>query len=152
MSPQVLVAEDTLNSQQFPAVATVGNDSWVVWQTSGVDADGASIAARKFGFNGGYLTSELQVNEFSVGDQVGPDIAVGATGDVFLSWLSDGQDGDSNGHVSGRGDSMVAYAATPGRNAPNTRCFVPVVDRSRARLRVRDELHSDACHSKIRSS
>ncbi|MCA9102486.1 MAG: hypothetical protein KDA63_15095, partial [Planctomycetales bacterium] len=75
-------------------------DFVVTWTAYGdADGDGAGVFMRLFGRNGLPLTSEMQVNTFTAGDQRNANVAMDADGDFVIVWESELQDpyDDSSG-------------------------------------------------------
>ncbi|MGQ0700891.1 MAG: Calx-beta domain-containing protein [Panacagrimonas sp.] len=85
-------ASDLVN----PSVARdADGDYVVVWQGRG--ADSADIFARLFKRDGTPRGSAFEINQFVVGNQEQPDVAMTSTGDFVVVWESANQDGDSSG-------------------------------------------------------
>jgi hypothetical protein len=101
-----------------PTVAVDGAGNFVVlWNTLGedggpytlghLDIGSESVAGRRFDVSGTPLGPKFQVNTFTLGNQYGPAVAVGASGNLFAVWTSSfcplfdfnclsGQDGSFN--------------------------------------------------------
>jgi Ca2+-binding RTX toxin-like protein len=93
----------TAANYDAPAIVTKDDGSFiVVWQSLGQDGDGTGIFAQRFNANGAAVGNELQVNDFTTGNQSAPAIAVDANGNFIVTWVSGtevgtGQDGSSYG-------------------------------------------------------
>ena len=78
-------------SQQSVAISADG--SYVVaWSSQNQDASGWSVIARRFSASGQALTAELQVNQFTSGDQKWARVAADSQGNFIVTWTSFGQD------------------------------------------------------------
>lgn len=96
----------------LPSVAGLADGSFfVVWHDEGGDLDGsgAGIFGRLFEADGTPRTDEFQINQFTDGDQIEPEIASDGHGRYVVAWTSDGID------ESGFG---VAARLFDGRGAP----------------------------------
>jgi len=92
----------TTGPQGRPRVAVSEAGQFVVtWQSVGEDGNGYGIFARAFKSNGAPDGSEVQVNQYTTGHQVGPSIASVGDGSFVVVWQSPSQDGDFFG-VFGR--------------------------------------------------
>jgi hypothetical protein len=90
----------TSGSQERPKVAADDSGGFVVvWEDgSSHDGDGYSVWGRVFDSAGAPIATEFQVNEYTTGYQWYPDVAWSRTGDILVSWTSEGdQDGDGGG-------------------------------------------------------
>jgi hypothetical protein len=96
----------TPDYQSYPSVAVDANGRFVVaWQSYYGDDDGYGIRARLFGPDGTPLGGEFQVNTFSTGYQLYPDVAFNADGTFVVVWQTPDADGDGYGVVGRRYDS-----------------------------------------------
>lgn len=95
-APRISAADDG----QFVVV-------WVSW--AGQDGDFAGVYGRRFDPNGAVLGSEFQVNNYTAGGQVYPDVSMNQDGSFIVVWESWYQDGDQMAMVARRYDS----AGTP---------------------------------------
>lgn len=79
------------DDQSAPAIASDPEGNvLIVWQSK--DKDGYGIFGQWFGFAGGKLGGEFQLNAFVSGDQTKPDVAIDETGMAIVTWQSKGQD------------------------------------------------------------
>lgn len=69
----------------------------VVWSSFQQDGSGSGVFGQRFSSAGTRLGAEFQVNSYTIGYQVGANVAVDAQGDFVVVWQSDGQDGDGIG-------------------------------------------------------
>ena len=94
-----LLANTTISGDQtFPKVVTLADGGFLLaWSSDGQDGDDYGIFARKFSSSGDVVSDELQVNTTATGLQKHVDLIQKANGDVVATWISNGQDGDSNG-------------------------------------------------------
>lgn len=107
IAAQFQVNTTTTSYQSRPAVAMdlVGNFvvAWTSYSSAGDDADGYSVQAQRFFFNGNPNGSEFQVNTFTTGYQAYPSVAIDSLGDFVIVWDSGASDGDTDGYsVHGR--------------------------------------------------
>ncbi|MGB1090731.1 MAG: cadherin domain-containing protein, partial [Oceanobacter sp.] len=112
---EFLVNATVAGDQQLASVTALSDGGFVVvWQTTGQDADGLAIYAQRYDSDGNASGSEFQVNQTEVADQSGPQVTALADGGYAVSWVSDGQDGDSAGVYvqSYRANGNVAVAET----------------------------------------
>jgi len=65
------------------------------------------IVVRKFDATGEPLGGEIQVNTYTEGDQIGPEIAAWSDGGFVVVWYSEDQDGDSWGVYAQRFDAAM---------------------------------------------
>ncbi len=101
----VNVLED--GNQRSPAVAATGEASFVVvWQSHLQDGDGWGVFGRML--DAGGAGPEFQINTFTAGDQVLPEVAAAGDGRFVVVWVSDGQDGDDLGLFGQRFDASGA--------------------------------------------
>ncbi len=98
----------TTGYQQSPAVAADASGSFtVVWESDdypkGEDGDRAGIFGQHFAATGEALDEPFQVNTFTAGNQVEPDVAASPAGDLVVVWTSSDffsaapQDGSGSG-------------------------------------------------------
>jgi Ca2+-binding RTX toxin-like protein len=98
LGDEVLVNAFLANDQTNPSVAgLVGGGYLVTWESFGQDGSGSGIYAQRFDAEGRSQGSEVQVNTFTSGDQMRPVVAALTSGDYVVSWMSNGQDGNSSG-------------------------------------------------------
>lgn len=108
----------TALDQQFPAVAADGAGNYVVaWESlgsAGTDASNTSIQAQRFGAGGGALGAQSQVNTFTTGGQLNPQVAVDGAGNFVVVWNSYGSVGPDGDSASIQGRRYAANGATLG--------------------------------------
>jgi hypothetical protein len=83
-------------------------DFVIVWDSYGQDGDGSGIYAQRYTAVGETQGSEFQVNTYTDGDQNFPAVAMNATGDFVVAWVSYGQDGSGWGIYAQRYDKTGA--------------------------------------------
>jgi hypothetical protein len=92
------VNQYTTSSQFGSAVAMDAQGNFTIaWQSYGQDGSKYGIYARRYGAAANPLGNEFQVNEFTTGNQIDPNVAVDAAGDVVVTWSSQAQDGSGYG-------------------------------------------------------
>ena len=117
---EVQVNSHTLGFQGFPSIAALPSGGFVVsWASSG-HQDGSSygIYLQRYDAAGVAVGGEVQVNTYTAGYQGIPSIAALVDGGFVVSWMSDGQDGDSGGIYLQRYDA--AGVAVGGEVQVNT--------------------------------
>ena len=86
------------DSQLAPAIAVEPDGDFVVaWYSHFQDGDLIGAFARRFNSAGHPLDDELQINAYTLGEQVFPSIAAAGGGDFVVAWESRGQDGELGG-------------------------------------------------------
>ena len=83
-------------NQAYPRVASEPDGRFVVVWESAQDGGDRGIFARRFDATAAPDGPEFQVNTYTTGAQLGPDIAL-AGGSFVAAWSSMGQDGSSHG-------------------------------------------------------
>lgn len=92
----------TSSSQGRPSVAVSPTGEFVVvWESRFQDGSDYGVFLRSFKADGTPDSGDIQVNQFTTGNQQVPAIAALDERDVVVVWQSNGQDGSSNG-VFGR--------------------------------------------------
>lgn len=106
----------TLHSQQYPSVAMDASGDFIVaWQsTAGQDSDSWGVYAQRYRANGQQQGSEFLVNSFTAGQQRNPKVAVGASGDFVITWMSEGQSGSGWEVYAKRYDAAGVAQEVPG--------------------------------------
>ena len=104
----------TQGSQGLSDVAAETNGDFVVAWSSGPHDGPTSYAvfARRFGSNGTALGPDFQVNTYTPGNQILPDLGMDNDGDFVIAWQSDQQDGYLNGIFARRFNSSGTAQAT----------------------------------------
>jgi hypothetical protein len=92
----------TTGIQRFSAVASADDGDFVVVWQSYQDGNLEGIFGRRFASTGTPLAAEFQVNSYTLGFQVQPDVAADDDGDFVVVWRSTGQDGITSHGVFGR--------------------------------------------------
>jgi hypothetical protein len=91
----------TVGDQRNPSVSgDCCGSRVVVWESDGQDGDSAGIFGQRYDSTGAPIGSEFQVNTYTTGYQVYPDVA-GWAGQFVVVWTSQDQDG-SEGGIFGR--------------------------------------------------
>jgi hypothetical protein len=79
----------TTGVQNSPSVAMDADGDFVVaWESDGQDGSGRGILAQRFDAAGNPQGGEFQVNTFTAGGPIQPDIAMDADGDFVVAWTS----------------------------------------------------------------
>ncbi|MGV3485129.1 MAG: DUF2341 domain-containing protein [Planctomycetaceae bacterium] len=89
------VSSDQLTQGTAVAIDAAGNYV-VVWQSDGQDGNGWGVFARRFSARGVALTAEIQVNQFTTGNQVAAQVASDMNGNFVVTWTSELQDGTAS--------------------------------------------------------
>lgn len=92
-------------SQISPSVALAPDGGFLVVWGSPQDGDGAGIVARRFAADGTPLSDEILLNDYTVGPQSLPAVAISPNGRGGVVWQSMDRDGDDFG-VAARRVSM----------------------------------------------
>jgi predicted Zn-dependent protease len=84
----------TAGDQSTAAVAMDNAGNFVVvWLSYGQDGSGYGVYGQRFNSSGAAQGGEFRVNTTTYDDQIGPSIAMDATGDFVVTWTSYSQDG-----------------------------------------------------------
>lgn len=104
------VNQFTIGSQQFAAVArNEAGDFVVVWESaSAQDGSRAGVYARRFDAAGTPLSAEFRINQFTLGAQARPAVAMDPAGDFVIAWEGAYQDGDGYGVYARRYNAQGA--------------------------------------------
>lgn len=99
VSGEVIANDFTSGDQLDPAVGVIGDGSFVVaWEDpNNRDGSGSSIQARWFDQSATPLGGDIQVNTYTTGDQIAPEVACAEPANAVILWQSDGQDGSNWG-------------------------------------------------------
>ncbi len=105
--------------QRSPEVDVGGDGSFaVVWDSYGSWGDDSgssySIQGRIYNSIGVAIGSEVQVNTFTTGDQVAPDVAADGEGNFVVVWQSEGSSGDDDSETSVQGRLFASNGAFAG--------------------------------------
>lgn len=88
----------TADDQYFPSAAMDSSGNFVVsWYSFYQDGSGRGVYGQRFRSDGTPLGSEFQVNTYTTGDQVLSSVAMDASGNFVVTWVSNGQDGSGGG-------------------------------------------------------
>ena len=88
----------TTSNQLFPAIGALTDGGFVItWQSTGQDGSGNGIYAQEYDGNGQPVNGEFQVNTYTANAQQNPAIGALTEGGFVITWVSTGQDGNSNG-------------------------------------------------------
>jgi hypothetical protein len=95
---EFLVNTHTTISQDDPSITALNNGGFVVtWMSNVQDGDSYGIYAQMYDANGTTQGSEFQVNTYTTSYQFDSSITALNNGGFVVTWMSDGQDGDSWG-------------------------------------------------------
>jgi len=115
----------TTSSQKAPGVAMDGSGSFLVtWQSQSQDGSAQSVFAQRFDSAGMQDGGEFQVNTYTTGSQIGPEVAMNDAGGFVIAWTDTLRDGSLDG-VFGRhfpsdrpsSDLSVAICGTDAHHA-----------------------------------
>jgi hypothetical protein len=91
----------------FPSVSLDADGDFVVaWSSNGQDDSGYGVFARRFNAAGVPQAAEFEVNQFTLGPDLLPSVALENDGDFVVAWL--GVDGGSGGIFARRFDAAGA--------------------------------------------
>ncbi|MEM6273506.1 MAG: hypothetical protein AAF998_29140, partial [Bacteroidota bacterium] len=111
---EAIVNTTTANSQQHPATAIDSAGNFVVvWESFAEDGDDFGIYAQRFSAGGSANGSPFLVNSTTADAQSFPDVAMDASGNFIIVWMSENQDLDGWGVYAQRYNSS---GATVGSN------------------------------------
>jgi hypothetical protein len=101
--PEFQVNGYTTNHQRSPSVAADARGNLVVawWSngSSGDDASGYSVQARRYDANGVPAGGQFQVNGYTTSSQGSPSVATDTQGNFVVAWWSNGSNGsDTSGY------------------------------------------------------
>ena len=92
------VNTDSYSNQFNPALAMdAAGDFVVTWESYSQDGSGYGVFGQRYGTDGTPLGNEFQVNTYTSGGQVQPNVAMNSTGSFVVAWASSGQDGSNAG-------------------------------------------------------
>ena len=83
----------TANAQDYPVIASNGNNFLVSWHSYLQDGSGKGVYGQFYDSNGTKIGSEFQINDYTYNSQEYPSIASNGN-NFFIAWESYGQDGD----------------------------------------------------------
>ncbi|MCD6459481.1 PEP-CTERM sorting domain-containing protein [bacterium] len=93
---EFLINTYTASDQEYPAIASNGDDFIVTWQSYGQDGYSDGIYGQKIDSFGNLIGDEFLINTYTASNQQHPAIA--SNGDDFIvAWDSYGQDGSDDG-------------------------------------------------------
>ncbi len=108
----------TTFEQQYPSVSVDAAGNYVVaWESSGSsggDTGSVSIQTRRFAADGTALGAQFQVNTYTTGGQLNPQVALDSAGNFLVVWNSDGSTGTDNNSTSIQGRRYAADGAALG--------------------------------------
>ncbi|MDZ4782054.1 MAG: trypsin-like serine protease [Planctomycetia bacterium] len=92
-------ASEPRSSYQWQSHAAMDpdGDAVVIWSSTGQDGSGEGVFGRRFDASGVSQGAEFQVNSYTSAAQLPQDVAMNASGDFVVTWISFGQDGSSWG-------------------------------------------------------
>lgn len=89
LGPEFQVNTYTTSSQERPAVAAIGDESFVVvWESYGQDGWHLGVFGQRFGDGAQPIGSEFQVNSMTVGRQFRVAVAAEPSGEFVVAWES----------------------------------------------------------------
>ncbi|MBG1269058.1 beta strand repeat-containing protein, partial [Nostoc sp. WHI] len=92
------VNTNTTSDQANPTVAMDADGDFIIsWQSFEQDVSGFGIYAQRYNSTGMVQGGEFKVNNYTIGDQNNPTVAIDAGGDFVISWTSFDQDASGNG-------------------------------------------------------
>jgi hypothetical protein len=104
---QIPVNTVTSNNQLSADLVQLDSGSVVVvWVSKDQDGNGHGIFGRRFNSKGVGQESEVQLNSYFAGDQLGPRIAALDSGDFVVTWYQEGPD-DNSGIMARRFSKAV---------------------------------------------
>lgn len=91
---EVRVNTYTNDSQTSPTGTGLPNGGYVItWTSAGQDGSGGGVYAQRFNATGVAVGTEFRVNNFTVDDQVIPDVTALGDGGYIIAWVSAAQNG-----------------------------------------------------------
>jgi hypothetical protein len=109
LAPEFPVNAYTTGDQARPAVASAGDGTFVVaWQDGARDGSGTGIFARRFSSPGVPAGGDLQVNTYTTGYQIAPQVGSDAAGKFVVVWQGTEYGGGRNGLFGQRFDASGA--------------------------------------------
>lgn len=104
-APQVMLNQDPLNDQTYPAIGTSPTGFlFAAWTSPGHDGNLLGVVGRRFNMYGASAEDEFVVNTYFLGDQQFPSVAMSTDGRAVVAWQSEGQDSAENGIYAQRYD------------------------------------------------
>ena len=128
LAGEIQVNVTTAADQSAPAISLNDQGDFIVaWQDSGLDGDGQGIVVRGFDSLGQALGSELNLNDYTTGNQLFPSVALADDRTFVATWQSDEQAPASDirahfGSLDGFGsdqDCVVNAATTDDQSRPS---------------------------------
>ncbi|MET3779369.1 hypothetical protein ABID20_004965, partial [Rhizobium alvei] len=119
----------TAGNQTAAQVTTLSDGSYVVtWQSADQDGDGNGIYQQHYSAKGVKIGGEVQVNSYTVSEQLAPSITALSGGGWVVTWQSAGPDGssygivqqryDADGNADAAGEILVNTTATSAQRNP----------------------------------
>jgi hypothetical protein len=123
-------------SQNYPDVAMYSDSATgnvyalVVWNSDSQDGDGWGIYGRRIDITNKTGGAEFRINEYTLGNQIYPQVAMDLDGDAVVTWSSWGQDGGGYGVYARRYTAAGTPAAGEFRVNETTASnqYMPSVD------------------------
>ena len=100
LTGEIQVNTEVMGGQQSPSISGDPQGSFVVtWSSEGQDGDGFGIFGQCFdaALVPGFVGSEFQINEHTLGDQIFGETTTHPGGVHLTAWVSQDQDGDAGG-------------------------------------------------------
>jgi hypothetical protein len=96
LGPEFLVNTYTFGDQAYPSVAMDNDGDFVItWNSNDQEGHSHEVYAQRYGSTGSRVGSEFRVNTYTSNSQNTPAIAMDATGDFVITWVSQFQDNAS---------------------------------------------------------
>ena len=109
LGPEFQVNTFTSSSQDYPDTAMDANgNAMVVWRSNFQDGSNRGVFGQRYDDTGTPDGPEFQVNTYTLGWQGSPSVAMDASGNAVVVWISEDQDGDNWGIFGQRYDSTGA--------------------------------------------
>jgi hypothetical protein len=101
----------TQDGQRDPSVdSDVAGNFVIVWE-SGLDGSLYGISARQFTRGGAPRSREIQINTYTLGQQIAPTVELDVVGNFVVAWESYFQDGSLGGVFAQRFDALAVLDA-----------------------------------------
>jgi len=99
--------------QSNSSITTLADGGFVVsWQSDNQDGSDYGIYAQRYNSSRAAVGGEFQVNTFTTGDQINPDVAALTDGSFVVTWQSNNQDGSGWGIYAQRYNAIGTALGT----------------------------------------
>ena len=118
-SGRIAVNTYTTGTQLFPEVSIAANGDFViVWESTDSPGGtrGTSVYGQRYTSNGSPVSYNFQINDYPLGSQLDPAVAMSADGAFTVFWTSDGSHGDDTHFHSIQGQIYNSFGARVGNN------------------------------------